>query len=322
MGDPLSAAAVALSLPGIFMSCVQCFELIQCGRNYERDLLILTTKFSNQQLRFSKWGEACGFGTEPGYDVRLDDPSLRPNILRTLHSLKLILGDGIELIPKYNPQSQSSSSSQAVLTRSGRWSLTLVRERIRRSRSDNQSRGASRWAVSDKKALDELVKHLHDLIGDLETITDGLRIREIQRRLVQYEIESISETSVLEIIEQSRIDPADLVSDAASSRLSSIRSLRSHPASRYAASLPNTERTVESYRTAAEYLSPLFPWAGNGSNPSPPRVAEPAVLSPAPEIALNLNQRIMDNLLEQARSGGSLSTIRLIDTSCVGQLPF
>jgi hypothetical protein len=68
MGHPLSAAVAALSLPGIFISCFQCFELSQCDRNYERDLPILTTKFSNQQLKFSKRGEACGFGTDLGYD--------------------------------------------------------------------------------------------------------------------------------------------------------------------------------------------------------------------------------------------------------------
>jgi ubiquitin-protein ligase len=320
MGDPLSATAAALGLPGIFISCVQCFELIQRGRNYERDLLILTTKFSNQQLRFSKWGEACGFGTDSGYDYRLDDPSLRPNVLRTLHSLKLILDDGLVLIQKYNPRSRHSTSSLDLQAQSGRWSWTLVRERIRRSRSENHSRGASRWALSDKKALDELVKHLHDLIGDLETMTAGLRIRERQRLLVQYEIESISEPSVLEVIEESRIDSIDLVSDAASSHLRSIMSLCSRPASRYAASLPSTERTVESYRTAAEYLSPLYPLVDSSDSSLPLRKAELRVRSHEPATAPNQNQRIMNDLLEQAYSCGSLSTFRLMDTSRVGQV--
>jgi hypothetical protein len=84
MGDPLSATAVVLSLPGIFMCCVQYFELIQRGRNFERDLLVLTTKFSNQQLRFTKWGEACGFGSASGYHRGLDAPALKLNIERML----------------------------------------------------------------------------------------------------------------------------------------------------------------------------------------------------------------------------------------------
>jgi hypothetical protein len=279
MGDPLSAAAAALSLPGIFMSCIQCFELIQCGRNYERDLLILTTKFSNQQLRFSKWGEACGFGTGLGYDDRLDEPSLRHNISRTLRSLKLILDDGVVLIQRYNPQSRCSTSRLNVQAQSVHWSWTLVRERIRRFPSENQSRGASRWALSDKRALDELVRHLHDLIGDLETMTAGLRISETQRFLIQYEIESISEPSVLEVIEESRMDSIDLVSDAASHHLISIRSFPSRPASRYMASLPSTERTAESYRTAAEYLFPSCPLVNSSGSPSSPRIAEHGVLS-------------------------------------------
>jgi len=319
MGDPLSAAAAALSLPGIFISCVQCFELIQCGKNYERDLLILTTKFSNQQLRFSKWGEACGFGTGLSYDDRLDDPSLRPNILKTLRSLQLILDDGVVLIQKYNAQSRHSTSSPKVHAPSGRWTWTLLKERIRKSPSETQGRSVARWALSDKKALDELVRHLHDLIGDLETMTAGLHIPERQRILVQYEIESISDSSVLEIMEESRIDSIDLVSNAASSHLSSIRSFRSHPP-RSTASLPSTERTAHSYQTAAEYLSPLCPSVENSNSPPLPRIATFGVSSYAPAAGTDQNKRIMNDLLERTHSGGSLSPIRPIGTSCVGQL--
>jgi ubiquitin-conjugating enzyme E2 D/E len=185
-----------------------------------------------------------------------------------------------------------------------------------------------RWALSGKKALDELVKYLYDLIGDLETMTAKLRIPERQRFLVQYEIESISEPSVLEIIEKSRIDSIDLVSDAASCRLRNIRSFHSRPASRYTPSLPSTERTVESYRTAAEYLSPLCQLDDSSRSPPPPRVAEVGVLSYQHQTVRERaatpdpgqNQRIMNDLVEQARSSGSLSTIRRIDNSRVGQL--
>lgn len=115
MGDPLSAAAAALSLPGIFMSCLQCFELIHYARNFERDLLILITKFSNQQLRFSKWGEACGFGAANGYDDRLDDASLKPTSARTSWSLKVVLDDGVNLIRKYEIWNSSSAATTLTL---------------------------------------------------------------------------------------------------------------------------------------------------------------------------------------------------------------
>lgn len=120
MGDPLSATAVVLSLPGIFMSCVQCFELIQTGRNFEQDLLIRTTKFNNQQLRFTKWGMACGFGAPDGYDHGLDDLTIRPHIARTLQSVEQVLDSGVTLIRRYEEKSGvtgviTSAKSRTVL---------------------------------------------------------------------------------------------------------------------------------------------------------------------------------------------------------------
>lgn len=119
----------------------------------------------------------------------------------------------------------------------------MLRERLRRSQNEHLSRGAARWAISDKKTLDDFVKHLHYLIGDLEDMTEELLIPESQRYLAQYEIESITEPSLLELIEESRIDADDIVSDVASQHLSSIRVADNR-------SLHSTRQTVSSYDTS------------------------------------------------------------------------
>jgi ubiquitin-protein ligase len=255
MGDPLSATAVVLSLPGIFMSCVQCFELIQRGRNFERDLLVLTTKFSNQQLRFTKWGEACGFGSASGYHQGLDAPALKINIERTLESIKLLLDSGVVVTRTYQGLPDDAVvRPQAV---HARWSWTAIRSQIRSSRASRSTKNATRWALSDKTKLDEIVRHLHDLIGDLEVITADLGVPERQRYLVQYEIQSISDTETLELLEASRLDSDDIISDAASARLQSLRT-GFHPLSQQPDSIweilsvADTNRTTESYATAPE----------------------------------------------------------------------
>jgi ubiquitin-conjugating enzyme E2 D/E len=261
MGDPLSATAAVLGLPGIFMSCVQCFELIQSGRNFERDLLVLTTKFSNQQLRFTKWGEACGFGSPSGYNRGLDEPELKPHIERTFHSIKLLLDSGVSVSKTYEEHTLKYEAFVAPQTVPTRWSWTVVKSRLRRSQNTRDTKDATRWALSDKKKLDEIVRHLSDLIGDLETITKGLGVLERQRYLVQYEIQSISDTETLELMEESRLGSSDMISETASVRLRDLSSgtfRSSHqPGSILdVLSVPDTNHTTETYATAPETLIP------------------------------------------------------------------
>lgn len=257
MGDPLSATAAVLSLPGIFMSCVQCFELIQSGRNFERDLLVLTTKFSNQQLRFTKWGEACGFGSTAGYNGELDEPELKPHIERTFRSIKLLLDSGVSISKTYEDDKSKYEDIVPSGTVSTRWSWTAVKRRLGRSQKTRGTKGATKWALSDKKKLDEVVRHLNDLIDGLEAITKDLGVPERQRNLVQYEIQSISDTETLELMESSRMSPSDMISDTASVRLRDIYNGSPHPSYQPASifdvlTAADTNRTNETYATAPE----------------------------------------------------------------------
>jgi len=257
MADPISATVTVLSLPSIFMSCVQCFELIQNGRNFERDLLVLTTKFSNQQLRFAKWGEACGFGSPLGYDPGLDSTELRPHIERTFHSIKLLLDSGVSISKTYEEGTLKSEATVQPQTVSTRWSWKAIKRRLRRSQDFRGTKDAAKWALSDKKKLDEIVRHLSDLIGDIEAITKTLGVPEQQRYLVQYEIQSISDVGTLELMEASRLSSSDMVSDTASVRLQNLYS-GSLPSSRQPGSIldvisvADTNGTTETYATAPE----------------------------------------------------------------------
>jgi ubiquitin-conjugating enzyme E2 D/E len=141
-------------------------------------------------------------------------------------------------------------------------------------------------------------------------MTAELRIPEQQRVLIQHEMESISDPLVLQIIEESRIGAIDLVSDAAICHLSSIRNINIHtlePTSLDTASLPNTNRTKDSYQTAAEYTSEVL-FTGMGA------------VSDAADHLPSQNQRVMRELLKQAGPTDSLFKTRVIDSSQVGQL--
>ncbi|PSN68584.1 hypothetical protein BS50DRAFT_449903, partial [Corynespora cassiicola Philippines] len=193
-------AAAMLSLPGIFMSCVQCFELIQTGRNFDRDLIILTTKFSNQQLRFTKWGKACGFKSPDRYSPSLDRAELRPNIEKTFRKIQLILQSGQSVLCAYETLFTSENTTLLDQTASIRWSWKVLKGRLGKIRKTEGTRKATKWALADKKKLDELVRHLSGLINDLESVTKDLGIVQRQRILIQYEIQSISDKETLDLM--------------------------------------------------------------------------------------------------------------------------
>src|SRR5579859_7373691 len=102
MGDPLTGPlGVALGLPGVFLSCVQCLELVDSGKNYAKELEIIWTKFDAQRVRLLIWGQVTGIiGTLP-YDTTLNDPEIRASIERNLNCIKLLFNDVDKLQQRY-----------------------------------------------------------------------------------------------------------------------------------------------------------------------------------------------------------------------------
>jgi hypothetical protein len=68
----------------------------------------------------------------------------------------------------------------------------------------------------------DLIRDLKDLIDDLEGLTKWLSVPERQHRNIEIEVESISDLSTLETMEEARLGRIDAVADAASVRLSQL----------------------------------------------------------------------------------------------------
>ena len=54
----LGLAFSAISLAGLFQTCLDCYDLIDRGRNCGRDLGRLLTRLEIEKLRLSMWGES------------------------------------------------------------------------------------------------------------------------------------------------------------------------------------------------------------------------------------------------------------------------
>ncbi|CAI6339167.1 unnamed protein product [Periconia digitata] len=240
-------------LAGLFSSCIECFELVQRGRYLGQEYTILETKFTNQRLRLLTWGWACGFADPERYDNRLEDEELRSCIEATLLHLISLLNNGKELKNKYGLKQEqtghhvlavASSALDTLIGRSLPSTTTILgqklhdfRDKIVRTQKGTKFTSAMRWAIEDKQKFTELVQHLKDLIDDLEGLTKWLDTAERQRNMLKCEVQSISDVSVLESMEEARLGRIDAVSDAASLRLWELRDYQ-----RLEIERPNTPR--------------------------------------------------------------------------------
>ncbi|KAH7408750.1 prion-inhibition and propagation-domain-containing protein [Phaeosphaeria sp. MPI-PUGE-AT-0046c] len=228
-----------VGLVGLFSACIDCFELVERGRYHGRDYLLLETKFTNQRLRLRTWGQACGFTHERAHDADdiCGDEEVRASLEATLAHLLALLRDGQALTTKYGLKRDQTSQGlfsvgpvkigALVPNRlmSGRVGQRLqeLGESVYRTQKQSKITTKAKWAITDKAKFSELVQHLKDLIDDLEGLTRWLAVPERQRKIIQLEVESISDIDTLETMEEARVGRLDIVSDAASIRLWELR---------------------------------------------------------------------------------------------------
>jgi len=235
--EPVGLAVGVVGLAGLFSTCVDCFELVQRGRYLGKDYLLLETKFSNQRLRFTAWGRACGLMNAKEHDFGLDEEELKPRIEETLTQILWLFHDGKLLRKRYGLKQDHSSnhifvgatSSSGPITNSPWAPIGLVymlqglKSRMENTQKQANLSSSTRWAIEDKQKFMNLVQDLKDLIDDLESITKLLGVVNRQRETIQTEIEFISEIPTLEAMEEARFGNIDAVSDAASLRLCKLR---------------------------------------------------------------------------------------------------
>lgn len=218
--------AVALVV-GLFSTCLDCFHLVQTGRYLGRDCLILETKYSNQRLRLSAWGRACGFIDDDNDSGGCSSPlqwseEVYVAVSETLNLIATLFKDHQILSRRYGLSSGVPADAVRPLVLGSR-ALGFLTCRLRPPATKRSIKAAVQWAIVDKDKFSDLVTHLKDFIDNLENITSDTVVPRRQRRFIQSEVETICEESELEAIEQARMDGRDPVADAASLRLSQLQ---------------------------------------------------------------------------------------------------
>jgi hypothetical protein len=92
-------------LAGLFLRCIDCYQLVRRGGALSRKDQLLETQFNNEELRLAAWGRACGLPDGQLRDDRLKDPNLQEQLCAIFECVERIFQDEQDLQGRYGLES-------------------------------------------------------------------------------------------------------------------------------------------------------------------------------------------------------------------------
>ena len=120
----MEVAGLTISVAGLatlFDLCLRGFDLLEQGKDFSRDYIILRTRLNAQRAIFTIWGDAVGLSLSKDFnDVScLFDSELRSLIKGHLDCISLVFEDASQLKRKYGlhptPNNAHQSSTRMPL---------------------------------------------------------------------------------------------------------------------------------------------------------------------------------------------------------------
>ncbi|KAL2670080.1 hypothetical protein Neosp_014961 [[Neocosmospora] mangrovei] len=237
----------ALGISGLFTACIQNFDIVVKSRHFGQEFDLLCTQLALQRVRLVLWGEALGLipdptGSKIPYNKAIERGDIRPAIESTLNHLHLLLQNAEVVTDRYELEDGAEDVKDLQAASSA--GLTIFRERfdsfkmrIRRNQKTKSTWAVTRWAVHDSVKFRAMIGNIKDLVDGLDSITSTLGVLGRQQALLTEEIESISDTRSLRLLQEVASSDGTspslrIVSDAASIRLSFAESSISSQANR------------------------------------------------------------------------------------------
>lgn len=222
--EPVSLTIGVVALASLFTTCLDCFEMIELGRHFSRDVEILMTKLESQRLIFAIWGNAVGLdhdGME--FNDRLIGPEIQVGIYRLLNCIYTLFQDAENLQKMYGVKQSQFEKAKVKALESDPSSFTSHWDRFRSHLVFRLKKtmilAKTRWAIHDKNKFSALIADLKDLIDQLRDITASVADLERQRKAFAEEISSISDVASLELLEEALKEEEPELSEVASQRI-------------------------------------------------------------------------------------------------------
>lgn len=217
MAEVFGVVAGAVGIASAFTACVDCFEYIRIGRDFDQDFTTSMLILSSTRLRLTRWGIAVNVVSDP----RLGSPSASTE---DLMFAKDILFQILHLFKKSQMASQKylgpSADTNAYFSSDlGEPALSLYR-RIQSIGTNRRQKKpsilkATRWALGDHSKFKKFIDDITKLIESLETCFPPPPTSSSFAHLAATEISGIKDYNELALLENSSREISDKFLEAA-----------------------------------------------------------------------------------------------------------
>ena len=204
--------SIAIALPSAFMACVQCFELVQFGRNFKEDFAVSAADLKICEIHLLRWGAAAGLDESGGFQLqerlsRYPEDQLQKAVMvlkriaaifeTTKESCRFDSLDDDE-DPRQSEQLDETAHLQNQQKNIQKSHQHLDKIKARYKSVANAVKGSiqtasdrTKWALYKKKHLTALVEQVTALIDRLEKLFPELL--EVERKMAKQEVEGAEE---------------------------------------------------------------------------------------------------------------------------------
>lgn len=182
MAEVVGIIASAVSIASLFKACVGAFDLVQAARHQGPDLDHLLTDFNTQRWRLPTWGDEMK-SKIPSKHSRLNSVQFRDLVKKNLQRLQELLDESKIIAERYGCREAQVSATNAKnpgLKPISAASVSHPQSSLPNKRKFNL-RQKARWAIQDRKKLEELNSQIRASIDDLQEITKPIRYRSFRK---------------------------------------------------------------------------------------------------------------------------------------------
>jgi hypothetical protein len=197
--DPVSLTFALAGIPGIFVSCVECYEYIQFGREFASDFERSLCRLEAAEMRLTRWGVSMGIDSANSKLSASDFPE--EEIIQAYHwltEIKAAFDSAIATSSRYKntaatkPDKLQTLDTETEIGKQGDVSLQTLHQRfstLRRSRIKPRKRDRIAWALYRKSAFENLIDTISELTSNLTDLFPA--VRPVQQDLCKAEVKGL-----------------------------------------------------------------------------------------------------------------------------------
>ncbi|KAI6777807.1 uncharacterized protein J7T54_002843 [Emericellopsis cladophorae] len=206
MTDPISVVTATAGIPGIFKSCVDCFQYVRLGQRFGKDYGVCLAKLEAAHIRLTRWGEPLGLLQD---EVEVQGPFTDEGIIRAYELLALIkvtFEEAQEAAAKYADGKRKKGKDKELELLDEEQigpgkSIKLLVESLK-SVAEERQRNLSlprkiTWALYGKDSFDSLIEDIVTLTSELVDLFPSNEQR--MKELCEEEVSSLSDECILEL---------------------------------------------------------------------------------------------------------------------------